>query len=62
MYGQFGWWTGLAPDDSILELRDTSVEEIYALGVKFPQRIPPFALAAPGQPLRFSLSQPNLAS
>ena len=36
VYGRFGWWTGLAPDDSILELRDTSVQEIYALDVKFP--------------------------
>jgi hypothetical protein len=26
-----GKWTGLAPDDSPLVLRDTSVEEIYAL-------------------------------
>jgi Tol biopolymer transport system component len=32
----YGWWTGLAPDDSILDLRDTSVDEIYALDVKFP--------------------------
>lgn len=31
-----GWWTGLAPDGSILGLRDTSSEEIYALDVKFP--------------------------
>jgi hypothetical protein len=29
-------WTGLAPDGSILALRDTSTEEIYALDVKFP--------------------------
>jgi hypothetical protein len=36
VYGRFGWWSGLAPDDSILELRDTSVQEIYALDVKFP--------------------------
>jgi Tol biopolymer transport system component len=26
-----GKWTGLAPDDSPLVLRDTSVEEVYAL-------------------------------
>jgi Tol biopolymer transport system component len=26
-----GWWSGLAPDDSLLVLRDTSVQEIYAL-------------------------------
>ena len=36
VYAHSGWWTGLAPDDSILELRDTSVQEIYALDVKFP--------------------------
>jgi len=29
--GRFGWWTGLAPDDSILAIRDISVQEIYAL-------------------------------
>jgi serine/threonine protein kinase/Tol biopolymer transport system component len=29
-------WTVLAPDGSILALRDTSSEEIYALDVKFP--------------------------
>lgn len=26
-----GWWTGLAPDDAPICLRDTSVQEIYAL-------------------------------
>lgn len=31
-----GDWTGLAPDGSILALRDTSTEEIYALDVKLP--------------------------
>ncbi len=31
-----GWWTGLAPDGSILALRDTSTEEIYALDLKLP--------------------------
>ena len=30
-WGIVGKWTGLAPDDSPLVLRDTSVEEIYAL-------------------------------
>jgi Tol biopolymer transport system component len=30
------WWTGLAPDGSILGLRDIGSEEIYALDVKFP--------------------------
>jgi hypothetical protein len=34
--GRFGWWTGLAPDDSILGTRDISMEEIYALETKFP--------------------------
>ena len=33
---RFGWWMGLAPDDSILAVRDTGIEEIYALDVKFP--------------------------
>ncbi|MFZ0663154.1 MAG: protein kinase [Acidobacteriaceae bacterium] len=35
--GRFGWWTGLAPDDSILAARDIGTQEIYALNVKFPQ-------------------------
>jgi Tol biopolymer transport system component len=35
-YGEGGVWTGLAPDGSILALRDTGTEEIYALDVKFP--------------------------
>jgi len=34
--GHFGWWTGVAPDGSILALRDISTEELYALDVKFP--------------------------
>jgi eukaryotic-like serine/threonine-protein kinase len=34
--GQFGWWTGLAPDDSLLALRDTSIQEIYSLKWKTP--------------------------
>jgi serine/threonine protein kinase/Tol biopolymer transport system component len=29
--GMFGWWTGLAPDDSPLALRDIGSQEIYAL-------------------------------
>jgi hypothetical protein len=33
--GGAGKWTGIAPDGSILGLRDTSTEEIYALDVKF---------------------------
>ncbi|HEY6339775.1 MAG TPA: winged helix-turn-helix domain-containing protein [Candidatus Sulfotelmatobacter sp.] len=31
-----GSWSGLAPDDSLLFLRDTSFEEIYALEVRWP--------------------------
>lgn len=34
--GRFGWWTGIGPDDSVLALRDISLEEIYALGTRFP--------------------------
>jgi Tol biopolymer transport system component len=34
--GPFGWWTGLSPDDGILATRDISIEEVYALDVKFP--------------------------
>ena len=34
--GHFGWWTGVAPDGSVLALRDISTEEIYALDVKWP--------------------------
>lgn len=29
--GRFGAWTGLAPDDSPLTLRDAGIDEIYAL-------------------------------
>ncbi len=29
--GRFGWWTGLAPDGSLLAARDISVQEVYAL-------------------------------
>lgn len=36
VFGTFGWWTGLAPDGSILALRDISSQEIYSLDVKFP--------------------------
>jgi len=35
-FGVFGWWTGVAPDGSILATRDISTQEIYALDVKFP--------------------------
>jgi Tol biopolymer transport system component len=34
--GNFGWWTGLGPEDSILGTRDTGIQEIYALETKFP--------------------------
>ncbi len=34
--GEFGEWTGLAPDDSLLVLRDTSSQEIYALSWQAP--------------------------
>lgn len=34
--GSFGAWTGIAPDGSILVLRNISSEEIYALHVKWP--------------------------
>ena len=34
--GRFGWWSGLGSDDSILGVRDISVEEIYALDTHFP--------------------------
>jgi Tol biopolymer transport system component len=34
--GHFGWWTGLAPDDSLLALRDTSIQEVHALQWKTP--------------------------
>jgi Tol biopolymer transport system component len=30
-WGPFGWWTGLTPDESPLLVRDTSVQEVYAL-------------------------------
>jgi eukaryotic-like serine/threonine-protein kinase len=32
----YGAWVGLTPDDSPLVLRDTGIEEIYALDVDFP--------------------------
>ena len=35
-WGQFGSWTGLAPDDSPLIVRDTSSQEIYALDWQLP--------------------------
>jgi Tol biopolymer transport system component/DNA-binding winged helix-turn-helix (wHTH) protein len=35
-WGEFGPWTGLAPDDSPLLIRDTSSQEIYALDWKVP--------------------------
>ena len=34
--GTFGAWTGIAPDDSLLVLKDTSTDEIYALQLQAP--------------------------
>ncbi len=34
--GAFGYWSGLAPDDSPLFVRDASIQEIYALDVAWP--------------------------
>ena len=34
--GQWGWWTGLGPEDSLLAARDISVQEIYALDWEAP--------------------------
>jgi hypothetical protein len=34
--GTFGEWFGLAPDDSPLVARDISIQEIYALEMKWP--------------------------
>ena len=36
MAGYFGFWLGLAPDDSPLLLRDTGTQEIYALDWEAP--------------------------
>ena len=30
-FSDMGWWTGVTPDGSPMVLRDTSIEEIYAL-------------------------------
>ena len=36
-YGKYGWaWSGLAPDDSALLVRDVSTDEIYSLEVELP--------------------------
>jgi len=35
-YGQFGPWTGIAPDGSPLLVRDISNEEIYSLDLDLP--------------------------
>jgi len=35
-WGQFGSWTGLAPDDSLVLVRDTSSQEVYALDWQAP--------------------------
>ncbi|MGE5326572.1 MAG: TolB family protein, partial [Deltaproteobacteria bacterium] len=34
--GRFGWWTGLGPKDSMLALRDISVQELYSLDWQAP--------------------------
>jgi WD40 repeat protein len=34
--GNFGWWTGLTLDNSLLILRDTTPDEIYALDMQLP--------------------------
>ena len=36
VFGPDGWWTGVAPDGSILGTRDAGTQEIYALDVKWP--------------------------
>ncbi len=36
-YGKYGWaWSGLAPDDSALLVRDLSTDEIYSLDLELP--------------------------
>jgi Tol biopolymer transport system component len=35
-WGELGQWTGLAPDDSLLLVRDTSSQEVYALDFQAP--------------------------
>jgi Tol biopolymer transport system component len=35
-WGEFGSWTGLAPDDSLMLVRDTGSQEIYALDWQAP--------------------------
>jgi len=36
-YGGYGWaWSGLAPDDSVLLVRDVSSDEIYSLDLELP--------------------------
>jgi Tol biopolymer transport system component len=36
-YGKYGWaWSGLAPDDSPLLVRDASTDEIYSLDLELP--------------------------
>jgi Tol biopolymer transport system component/DNA-binding winged helix-turn-helix (wHTH) protein len=36
-YGRYGWaWSGLAPDDSALLVRDVSTDEIYSLDLELP--------------------------
>jgi hypothetical protein len=35
-YGEFGPWTGMAPDGSPLLVRDISNEEVYSLDLQLP--------------------------
>ena len=42
-YGQFGLWSGLAPDGSPLLVRDISNEEVYSLDLQLPKRHERFA-------------------
>jgi serine/threonine protein kinase/Tol biopolymer transport system component len=34
--GRFGWWTGIGPDESILAVRDISIQEINSLDLQLP--------------------------
>ncbi len=38
-WGSFGAWTGLAPDDSPLAIRDASTQEVYALDFEAPSSL-----------------------
>jgi hypothetical protein len=36
LIGVWGWWSGPAPDGSILLLRDVSIVDLYSLDVRWP--------------------------